>query len=64
MSTSNRFALREVVSMIARADYELGCAAAEAKRNSAPTIGMTCDKLMEDCIQLREGILQQIGDES
>jgi hypothetical protein len=57
----DRVRLQWVISLIASADYDLGCAAHEAEAAGALTIGRTLDGLMRECIRLREGIGTQIG---
>lgn len=58
----DRPALRKVISLIASADYELGCAAAEAEKGGALSVGAECAKLMLACVNLREGIARQIAE--
>jgi hypothetical protein len=53
--------LQQVISLIASADYELGCAAAEAERAGAVTLSGTLSKLMLECVKLREDLRRQIG---
>jgi hypothetical protein len=55
-------ALRRVIDLLTSADFDLGCAAREAKIGGATTVSASADKLMRECIALREGIRVQIGD--
>lgn len=51
--------LRKTVSLMASADYELGCAAREAELAGANAMSAEIDKLMRACIKLRDGITTQ-----
>jgi hypothetical protein len=51
--------LRNTVSLIANADYELGRAAREAGLAGANAVSAEIDALMCACIKLREGIAAQ-----
>lgn len=53
--------LQDVISRIAGADYELGCAAREAELAGAVTLSADLTNRMRDLIKLREEVRQQIG---
>jgi hypothetical protein len=58
----NVHALRRAIRLLASADFALRCAAREAEIGGAATVSASVDKLMRECIALREGIRVQIED--
>jgi hypothetical protein len=57
----NGLHLQEVVSHIAGADYELGCAARQAELAGAMTLSVELTNRMRDLVKLREEVRKQIG---
>ena len=58
---SSKLSLQEVISHIAGADYELGCAARHAELAGATTLSADLTNRMRDLVKLREDLRKQIG---
>lgn len=58
---NSKLYLQEVISRIAGADYELGCAARNAELAGATTLSVDLTNRMRDLVKLREDLRKQIG---